>query len=347
MKNKIAIASAFIAASSFSTAEIVINDFLSFEGFVDMSYTHTDSEDFDGAESNENSYQVDQVEISWLFNFDTVTAQVDIDAEGSNGSNGDDVFDDSDSGSGLSELEIEQAFVNYALGNGDVITAGRYASMLGFEAFEPTGLYQYSTAYVFFDNIEIGTPGYAQGVKYTSEGDNTFFGISLQDSVSGDYADNLGGPDGGWGVEVAGAYYMDNGLSFFLGGAFEDDNETGDAYVINSYVTFETGAWIFAAELNYGEEDPDGAAKTDGVSGLLMANFAYSDVASVTGRVSFYDQDNAGTDEDGYALTLAHGYAFTDNLLLVTEVSYGEEDRDGAVQESEVLFGAVELLFTF
>ena len=345
MKNKIAIASAFIAASSFSTAEIVINDFLSFEGFVDMSYSHTDN---DKPNANENSFQVDQVEISWLFDFDPVTAQIDVQYEGESfrtiG------YDDDDASTGLGDRDtviVEQAFVNYALGNGDVITAGRYASMLGFEAFEPTGLYQYSTAYVFFDNIEIGTPGYAQGVKYTSEGDNTFFGISLQDSVSGDYADNLGGPDGGWGVEVAGAYYMDNGLSFFLGGAFEDDNETGDAYVINSYVTYETGAWIFAAELNYGEEDPDGAAKTDGVSGLLMANFAYSDVASVTGRVSFYDQDNAGTDEDGYALTLAHGYAFTDNLLLVTEVSYGEEDRDGAVQESEVLFGAVELLFTF
>ena len=47
--------------------------------------------------------------------------------------------------------EVEQAFVNYALGNGDVITAGRYASMLGFEAFEPTGLYQYSTAYTIND----------------------------------------------------------------------------------------------------------------------------------------------------------------------------------------------------
>ena len=43
MKNKIALASAFLAASSFSTAEIVINEFLSFEGFVDMSYSHTDS----------------------------------------------------------------------------------------------------------------------------------------------------------------------------------------------------------------------------------------------------------------------------------------------------------------
>jgi len=38
MKNKIAIASAFLAAASFSTAEIVVNDFLSFEGFVDSSY---------------------------------------------------------------------------------------------------------------------------------------------------------------------------------------------------------------------------------------------------------------------------------------------------------------------
>jgi len=50
MKTKIAIASAFIAASSFSTAEIVVNDFLSFEGFVDMSYSTT-SIDADGSVS--------------------------------------------------------------------------------------------------------------------------------------------------------------------------------------------------------------------------------------------------------------------------------------------------------
>ena len=77
MKNKIAIASAFVAASSFSMGEIVVNDFLSFEGFVDSSYSHTDS-DVDG---NENSFAVDQVEISWLFDFDAVTAQVDLEYE--------------------------------------------------------------------------------------------------------------------------------------------------------------------------------------------------------------------------------------------------------------------------
>ena len=67
-----------------------------------------------------------------MFNFDAVTAQIDLEYE-----DGDDGDNDG----------VEQAFVNYALGNGDVVTAGRYASMLGFEAYEPTGLYQYSTAY--------------------------------------------------------------------------------------------------------------------------------------------------------------------------------------------------------
>ena len=65
MKNKITLISAFLAASSLATAEIVINDFLSFEGFVDMSYSHTDT-DSDGSN---NSYGLDQVEINWLFNF--------------------------------------------------------------------------------------------------------------------------------------------------------------------------------------------------------------------------------------------------------------------------------------
>ncbi|MFP4156410.1 MAG: hypothetical protein ACLFU4_02225, partial [Opitutales bacterium] len=64
MKNKIALATAaMVASSSLATAEIVINDFLSFEGFVDMSYTHTDS-DLNGSS---NSFAVDQVEVNWLF----------------------------------------------------------------------------------------------------------------------------------------------------------------------------------------------------------------------------------------------------------------------------------------
>ena len=353
MKTKIAIASAFIAASSFSTAEIVVNDFLSFEGFVDMSYTHTDTESA-GANANGNSFAIDQVEISWLFDFDTVTAQIDFDYE----DNAPDV------------TEVEQAFATYRFDNGGAITAGRYASMLGFEAFEPTGLYQYSFGYdMLFADVSV-LPLYAQGVKYTQESDTTFFGISLQDEAFDNGNNALGGnPGSTYAVEVAGGYYMENGLSFFLGGVYEDGNNA-DNMVINAYTTFETGAWIFAAEVNYGDLESGGALNTaaGGISPgasvaneevlqfLLMANFAYSDQASITGRFTYTDHEgdlNFGGDAvaDAMKFTLAHGYAFTDNLFLVTEISYvdGSYDTDfpGFSADFDALEGAVELIFSF
>ncbi|MGZ0654654.1 hypothetical protein ACWPKO_16440 [Coraliomargarita sp. W4R53] len=344
MNKKILVASAFLAASSFSTAEIVVNDFLSFEGFVDMSYVHADADGGSNISSeSENSFQLDQVEISWLFDFDTVTAQVDLQYEGDTGT----------------DTIVEQAFVTYHLDNGGAITAGRYASMLGFEAFEPTGLYQYSTAYtssVAWGGWDFGyLPTYSQGVKYTYEGDSTFFGISVQDQAFGVDSDRFGGDnESSYAAEVAGSIYFDNGLTLFLGGAYEDSSE-GDAYVINSYVTFETGAWLFAAELNYVDKDEDSDAfgesgyALEGVSGLLMANFAYSDQASVTGRVSFSDNDWTNYDDEfTIKYTTAHNYAFTENLLLVTELSFidYEYGSDSADDESELSL-AVELLFSF
>ncbi|MGZ0656180.1 outer membrane beta-barrel protein [Coraliomargarita sp. W4R53] len=354
MKNKIAIASAFIAASSFSTAEIVVNDFLSFEGFVDMSYSQTDMElenNSGNRDESENSFAIDQVEIDWLFDFDVVTAQIDLNYEG---------------GDAPDDNIVEQAFVTYHFDNGSAITAGRYASMLGFESFEPTGLYQYSFAYdiqslgtAFYGSTSDATilPGYAQGVKYTYESDNTFFGISLQDEAFENDGYRLGGDgDSSYAVEIAGSVNMDNGLAFFLGGAYEDA-DLGDTYVINTYVTFETGAWLFAGELNYGETESGvfalGSADEEVFTALLMANFAYSDQASVTGRLTYISDENtnSGADQEftAFKYTLAHGYAFTDNLFLVNEISYvdGEIDAGGNARDYESLAFATELIFSF
>jgi len=379
MKNKIAIASAFLAASSFSMGEIVINDFLSFEGFIDMSYQHgdVDSDDVSVASGSDNSFQVDQVEIDWLFDFDPVTAQIDLAYYGS----------DAAGNAGFKnegELIVEQAFATYHFEGdyeGSAITAGRFASMLGFEAFEPTGLYQFSFAYDY--SI---LPGYSEGVKYTYEGDNVFFGASILSSYADDqgYAGRLGGSgDSNWATEIAGAYSMDNGVSFFLGGFYQDDDAEdfdGETWVINAYATFETGAWLFAAEINYGDSesgafglDADEGTLYEGfsinsddataLSGLLMANYAYSDQASVTARLSYEERSiddavvNGGAfsagdvDAEQYKATLAHGYAFTDNLMLVTEISYidGESDLDNGLEDEDFdgVFGAVELIFSF
>jgi hypothetical protein len=339
MKNKIAIASAFLAASSFSMGEIVVNDFLSFEGFVDSSYTHTDIDEGTSGTSSDNSneFGVDQVEISWLFNFDTVTAQIDLQYEG-----------DSNEGNNIDGELVEQAFVNFALANGDVVTAGRYASMLGFEAFEPTGLYQYSTAY-----DESGLPGYAQGVKYTRESDTSFFGISIQDEAFDVVGDDNNLSSSSYAIEAAYAQDLGNGFAVFIGGAFEDA-DAGDTYIVNAYTTYETGAWLFAAEVNFGNSE-NGAFDVDNtivngndvdvLSGLLMANYAYNDTASVTARLS-YEEVDAGTNEyDSTKYTLAHNKALADNLALIVELSYA--DQEIAKQDVEGSQLAVELLFTF
>ncbi len=328
--------------------EIVVNDFLSFEGFVDSSYSHTDTDsDSPSMDGGENSFEVDQVEISWLFDFDTVTAQIDLQYEG-----------DSLIPAGEDGELVEQAFVNYALANGDVVTAGRYASMLGFEAFEPTGLYQYSTAYSVS-----GLPGYAQGVKYTRESDATFFGISIQDEAfAGSFAAGkgaLGGDgnnngDGSYAIELAYAQDLGDGVTGFLGGAFEDGDADGDTYIINTYVTYETGAWLFAAEVNFGNSESgafdaitESSDDVDVLSGLLMANYAYSDDSSVTARLSYEEVDDGAADAlEIMKYTLAHNKALADNLALITEISYGELE-DGANGDDDVVELAVELLFSF
>ena len=272
-----------------------------------------------------------------MFDFDAVTAQIDLE------------YEDGDNGE---EDGVEQAFVNYALGNGDVVTAGRYASMLGFEAYEPTGLYQYSTAYdISGFNFAVNSE-YVQGVKYTRTTETTFFGISVQDQAFGTDGDRLGGDDNGtYGLEVAGSMDLGNGFTVFAGATFESADQDSELY--NAYVTYETCAWLFAAEINIGEGEQAAAADIDLMSGLLMANYAYSDVASVTARISAIEVEIGNSDLDITKYTLAHNYALSDNLLLVTEVSFADGDldlTDNSTDDSidgDATTVAVELLFTF
>ena len=354
MKKQIAIASAILAASSYSFAEIALTESLSVEGFVDMSYSHADDDANTGSEST-NSYSVDQVEFSFLLNYDAVSAQVDL--EYSN-----------------SDALIDQAFVAYDLGNGSTVTAGRIDSMLGFEAFEPTGMYQNSYAYqsaaeeladadITFSDII--TPGTNNAIKYTFDTDGSSFGIALQDG--GFFGDNrLGGDDDGdalsdllaeltgttgtaitsHAVEVSYKQDLGNGLSAFAGYLSEEATVNDvdiDSSVLNLYATLETGAWIFAAEYIDTNHDVKGVGEIEIDAFLLLANYSYSDQASLTAR---YSQVEINDFAEGTKLTLANNYAITDNLLLVTELSTVDYDYDTDVS-GDTLEGAVELLFTF
>ena len=293
MKKQIAITSAILAATSYSFAEIALTESLSVEGFVDMSYTDSDQ--------GNSAYGIDQVEIDFLFDFGAITAQVDMELEGAN--------------SGAPE----QAFVTYDLGGGSALTFGRFASQLGFEDFEPTGLYQYSNA-VSTRNL----PGYDEGIKYTTGA----LGLAIVNDAA---ASTIGDGDG-YSLEVAYSTALGEGLNGFVGARLTEDADGDDSEVINAYVTYETGAWLFAAEV--ADADNGTVSVTDY---QLVANYTLSDVSSVTARY-------ATAEDAGDAVTFAYLTALADNLALVAEVTKLDADDPAVEDETQT---AVELLFTF
>ena len=383
MKKQISIASALVAASGFSHGEIKINEYLSFEGFVAADYVVADST-IGNADESDNFFGVPEVEIDWLFNFDRVGGRIDLQHE--------DQWDDD---------FVEQAFMTYKLWDEATLTAGRYASMLGYEDFERPGLHQHSYAYDLQltqfgapaeSNAWVGiSPDYNQGLKFTYESNGNFFGVSVQDSVFNYENDRFGGDTegflidtdgdgvadtlvptatGSYGIEVAGALQLAEGLRWFLGGAYEDADvvDADKNYMLNTYLAYEAGPWTFGAELNYGKSEtgffalgqlaalggaPIGGLEEKVVQGMLVANYAYSTCSSVTARISYSDHkdDIVGADIDADAIkyTLAHKYAFSDNLALINEVSFvdGDVNVGGASTDFDSVVGAASLLFTF
>ena len=359
MKSKIAIATAFSVVSCISFAEIALTDSLSVEGFADMSYSRTE-DDRATVNQTENSHNLDQVEITFLLDFDVVTAQIDLQWE---------------DGTGYS---VDQAFTSYSQSNGIVITVGRYDSMLGFEASEPTGLFQYSGAYsndteIFIDNdvtySDIITPETNNGLKLSYETDTDFLAISLQDGAffgdgclgsdtdsdtSADLAAQLTGSVdpglSGYAVEVAYAKDLGNGFNALIGAVFET-TEVGngandvviDSTATNGFITYEIGAWLFVGEYNMTTHDISTVGELEIDSFLVMANCSYSDQASITCRVSHVDADDI---LEATKFTLAHNYAFTKNLMLVAEISAIDYELEAGA-DGETLEGALELLFTF
>lgn len=350
MKRRIAVVAASIAAINSLSAEIVINEFLSVKGFIDSAYTHASSE-LGGQSESDHRLDIDQAEVSLHIDYQELSAKIDFQYIS------EDIIEENE------DEIVEQAYLSYEFRDGHSLTTGRYASMIGFEAFEPTGLYQYSTAYqshaLGFQNrlaYDVSLiPGYANGAKYVYQGYDSFFGISVQDEVFGSDSGGIGNRDedgGAFGFEIAYSRSLYYGLTWFIGGAFEEGEAgQGDSYMLNAYATFDFGAWFFAGELSRGNSESGafalGGTDEEALQMLLMANYTYSEKASITARVSYADHedDPSGDALDFTKFTLAHGYAFTGNLFLVNEISLVDGESNGTNFEN--LLGAVELIFSF
>jgi hypothetical protein len=287
MKNKIAIASAFIAASSFSFAEIALTESLSVEGFIDTAYT-------DGNATNA-SFDLNEVEISFLFDAGAVSAQVDTEYTTAAGSG-----------------ELDQAFISYDVFGG-TLSAGLIDSQLFLEATEAPGLYTNTLAY--------GAGGQApadEAVNFTIQLDEvSSLGVSFVNGSNGFLGDNPNDDI----IEVAYGRDLGNGFGVFVG-ARSAEQSIND--VVNAYVTYETGALMLAAEVI----DTDVAEAYQ-----LLANYAYADNASVT--VRFTNVEVGGLDNDivtiAHQLALSDNLMLTTEYSDLGDLPAGEVFSIGAL----------------
>jgi hypothetical protein len=303
---------ALMLGTATAYSQVELTDNLAISGFVDAAYTSSD----DGTTDTEK-LDLEGAEVDLLFNLDTVSGEVHLQTDGGT-------------------VELEQAFVTYDLGNGLVVTAGRYLSLLGFEADETVTRYTRSRAYDLTSVI----PLYNEGVKLEAVSDQGWLAVSLQNEVwSGFGPGNINGD--AIGLEVQAGFTGQQGLTAVIGYAGQDTqgnaNPNGEIY--NIWVSYESGPLILAAEYNdfanAGEKDKTG----DSV--MVLGRYAINENSSITGR---YSEENLDDGRGSEKWSVAPQYSFTDNLA--GRIEYSRTDYVGTGVD-EVDFFALEAMFTF
>jgi hypothetical protein len=307
----VALSAAFsLSLVGLARAEISVTDSLSVEGFIDMSLFV--GEDADGDRTINSA--LDQMELDFNLDFGEVTARIDI-------------------GSQSTVVETEQAYVSYAPEDmsdiGLTITVGRFLSTLGWEAAEPTGLYQYSVS------AGIPYPGYQNGVSVrVSPSDKVGVYVAAMPSAWDVTETDWETPS----VEGQVSLMPTAEVTAKVGFAAED---MGDEYKseLNAWASYAKDALTLAVEvdvLSNWAVDADGTETESALHYLGMANYGLTDKIAVTGRYSAFDGDITGMNSE---FAVSPSYVISDNWGVLAEVRYNID-----AETTEI---AVEQIFTF
>jgi hypothetical protein len=283
-------------------------DNLSVSGFIDMSYLSVDP---DNAESTHDS-GIDQVEINVGYDFgNKLTAHVSVE------------YQNEDVG-----VDIEEAFITYAVSDEFSVKAGRFLSYTGWETEEPTGLFQYSgTGYapLFYGY-------YQQGVSGLYTGDGYALAVSVVNDLAGPQSTDSEHP----GIETMVALMPTDEIT--IKGFYSKD---GDVELINTWASYSKDALTLAVEYNTAEDSAYVGSDASGY--LLMANYAINDKVGLTVRYHDYEVEDASgaTTEDASGITISPSYVVNDNLLMVFEYRMDE------INNVDVDSIAIEALLTF
>jgi hypothetical protein len=304
---------AFTFSLGSASAEIKLTDDLSVSGFLDMSSTTTS-----GGDETDIGLSFDQFELDFHLNQGSVAARVDIDSTART--------------IGGKVVQLEQGYVTYTLPESTVsgvsIKAGRFLSAMGFEAAEPTGLYQYS----FSEGIPY--PGYQNGIGIdVSPAKQVGIYVALLSGVWDVNDTDVKNP----GIEAQVALTPMEQLTAKLGYAM-DKMEDYSQSELNAWVQFAQGPLTLAGEVDILSNW--GADGKNGMHFLGMANVSLADMISAPVAVTLRFSGISLDDEDSSSeFTLSPSYTATDNWLLLAEFKQRLDAEETII--------AVESLFTF
>lgn len=214
-------------------------DKLNISGFIDRFYVTSDVDDV-GSTSVSG---IDQVEIDVLYDFgNRLTATVDVGCQNS-----------------TEGVDLEQAFISYAVSDNFSIKAGRFLSYTGWETEEPTGLFQYSgTGYAkYFYGY------YQQGISGIYSDDGYAVGVSVVNDLADPQSTDSEHP----AIETMLTLMPTDEIT--VKGFYSKD---GDVELVNTWASYSKNALTLAVEYNTSE----GSAFTGSdASGYLLMVFEY------------------------------------------------------------------------
>jgi hypothetical protein len=322
MKNKLLSLASLLAVFNANAIEIgPTGSGVEMSGFIDIAFTDQDT--------GKQSTTIGQVEVNFDYSKGPVSASVDLDFGGN-----------SKYGAASADYDgnLEEAVITYDFGNGFSISAGKMLSYMGFEAFDPTNMYQYSYAYdsgntavqSIYDAYDVGI-----SVDYATEDYSVGVWTSAENSA---------------GYELALAYTGIENLTAKAIWSDFSDQVGGPAYEKSTFwVSYQLGKLLLAAEVAEADMlDPGTGSATDIEGMLFMANYSFTDNVALTLRYSTEEISAWNSDiltNDYNKFTISPSYSFTDNLSGLIEYSTYKDDVVGMTDPEDLM--AAEIIFTF
>lgn len=317
-------------------ADLAINENVSLFGYAAGSIQYNKVH----GTNTDTTMDIDAAKIGLALNFEPISATVS-------------AYTDT----GASELYLLDANISYDLGKNFTLTAGRFLTWFGYEAFDipETSFITWSTA-TLFDSL---MPDYHEGVKIEYTYGKHEFGLAILDSIySRPGTDDPYRGDGsvrdGLGFELHYGYTAEKwSLGANLGYQY-DRSKDSDYYLENNrrliadvWGEYQLDDVTLAAEFYYKYEDRKGSDSQNTYFAMLMAKQDLSDKVSIGGRMSYGNEQDYG---NFWKLSVMPvGYEVSNNLSIRSEVGYTRYSnglRDKGEPKYE-FFAGVQAVFKF